>query len=89
MSNTTTPLELGAAGFVANYLKEKGISPSCASRDLEVNQSTVKRLVEGAALTTSMAVKLFTAYKISPKKLFDLESKRLTAETKALLAENA
>ena len=66
-----------AGYYVGRFLEKNGINPSQASKQLGVHQSTVKRLIDGAMLTPSMAAKLHSVFGLSIDLLFKLDAKYL------------
>lgn len=61
--------------YMTDYFRRRNINPTQAAKKLNVNPSTVKRFLDGGSLSTSMASKLYTVFKIDPEILFGLEAK--------------
>ena len=70
--------------YIERFFNKKKINQSKAARSLKVSPSTIKRLLDGGSLTTSMASKLYDVYQIDPETLFNLEAKANSFEAKNL-----
>jgi plasmid maintenance system antidote protein VapI len=74
----------GAYKYIDNFLIKKNVNPTQAAKALEVSPSTVKRLLDGGSLTTTMAAKLFKEYGVDPEILFNLEAQAYSYQAKEL-----
>jgi plasmid maintenance system antidote protein VapI len=77
----------GAYVYINNILIKNNVNPTQAAKALEVSPSTVKRLLDGGSLTTSMAAKLCNKYEIDPEILFNLEAKANASKAKSLMQQ--
>lgn len=65
----------GANVYIKRFLANKGLNNSQAAKLIGVNQSTVKRLLDGGSLSESMAAKLYVVFDLDIYMLFKLEAK--------------
>jgi plasmid maintenance system antidote protein VapI len=79
----------GAGYSVKKFLERKKINATEASKTLDVHQSTVKRLIDGGALTPSMAAKLNISFGLSISLLFNLEANHLTYKAERIISQQA
>ena len=75
--------------YVANFFNKKGINPTQVAKLMNVSPSTVKRFLDGGALTVSMAANLGVHYNLPVKLLFKLEAVANAYQAEELMKLNA
>lgn len=79
----------GAGHYIKRFLEREKLNPTEVSRLLDVSQSTVKRLIDGGALTPAMAAKLNVSFGLSVTLLFNLEAKHLAYKANRIISQQS
>lgn len=78
---------LGAGAYLNCYIEAHDTNYTQFANLVKTNTSTIKRLCDGAILTTELAAKLCRYASLCPEDLFSLEAARKTAKTRELLSD--